>query len=76
MYLNSQLSSEQLQNLLQNVSDLYADESTDEKRILLFGLSHLRFHSNFVETTYLILPDPTPISLSHHTETFSQFANK
>ena len=53
---------------LQALADVYADESLTEKQSLLFVLDHLRKQGE------LKIPDPTPFSLSHDSETFSKYA--
>jgi len=54
--------------LLQSIIDAFADETTEEKQLLYVSLFI------FGRNTKLILPDPTPIALSHHNETFAKSA--
>lgn len=69
-----ELSKEQVDKVLQVLADTFADEAieVEDKHPLLLALDEMRKLPNFAGENRINIPDPTPISLSHHTETFAK----
>lgn len=69
-----ELSKEQVNKVLQVLADTFADEAIEieDKQPLLLALDEMRKLPNFAGENRINIPDPTPISLSHHTETFAK----
>lgn len=63
-----------VKKVLQVLADIFADETFDieEKQPLLLALDEMRKLPSFAGDNRILIPDSTPISLSHHTETFAQ----
>lgn len=55
--------------ILQALADVYADEAIEDKKLLLIALNSVMNEQN------IDIPDPTPFSFSHDSETFSKHAN-
>ena len=70
----SELSKEQIEKVLQVLADTFADEAIEieDKQPLLIALDEMRKLPLFAGENRINIPDPTPISLSHHTETFAK----
>ena len=68
------LDKEQVTKVLQILADVFADEGIEieDKQPLLLALDEMRKIPGFSGENRITIPDPTPISLSHHTETFAK----
>ncbi|OHT05192.1 hypothetical protein TRFO_27126 [Tritrichomonas foetus] len=68
------LSSDDVKKVLQVLADVFADEAIEieDKQPLLLALDIMRKIPSLSKDKILPIPDPTPISLSHHTETFAK----
>lgn len=69
-----ELSKDQVEKVMQVLADTFADEAIDveDKQPLLVALDEMRKLPLFSGENRINIPDPTPISLSHHTETFAK----
>ena len=65
----SELSPEDEKHALQALADVFADEAIEDKKLLLMALESVRTSKK------INIPDPTPFSLSHDSETFAKNAN-
>lgn len=60
---------EDRKKILQALADVFADEAIEDKKLLLLALDRIRCSEK------IDIPDPTPFSLSHDSETFAKHAN-
>ncbi|KAH0786488.1 hypothetical protein GPJ56_009559 [Histomonas meleagridis] len=68
----TELTDEEFEKVMQVLVDVYADEQIDfeSKRPLLFALNELRLNPKFKGK--LKIPEPTPFSTTHASETFAK----
>ena len=64
-----ELSADDEKHALQALADVFADEAIEDKKLLLMALESIRTSKK------INIPDPTPFSLSHDSETFAKNAN-
>ena len=72
--MSETLTPEQLKRTMQVLADVFADDRIDfdEKRPLLIALDAMRRKPAFAGDKFFAIPDPTPISKTHHQEGFTK----
>lgn len=72
--ISETLTPEQLSRTLQILADVFADETIDfdSKKPLLLALDRMRKKPEFAGDKFFSIPDPTPISVTHHQEGFAK----